>query len=57
MEDNLGIDIGGFRISILLYADDIVVLGESEHDLQKMLDCVYNWSKNSKLNLMLENLI
>ncbi len=46
---NLGIDIGGFRISILLYADDIVLLGESEHDLQKMLDCVYNWSKTFKI--------
>ncbi len=28
---NLGIDIGGFGISILLYADDIVLLGESEY--------------------------
>ncbi len=49
---NLGIDIhdiGGFRISIFLYADDIVLLGESEQDLQKMLDCVYNWSKKFKI--------
>ncbi len=46
---NLGIDIGGFRISILLYADDVVLLGESEQDLQKMLDCVYSWSKKIKI--------
>ena len=46
---NLGIDIDGCRISILLYADDIVLLSQSEKDLQKMLDCVYNWSKKFKI--------
>ncbi len=46
---NLGIDIGGFGISILLYADEIVLLSESEQDLQKILDCVYNWSKKFKI--------
>ncbi len=40
---NLGIDVGGFRICI--YADDIVLLGKSEQDLQKMHDCVINWNK------------
>ncbi len=45
---NLGIDIGGFRISIL-YADGIVLLGESEQDLQKILDCEYNWNKKFKV--------
>ncbi len=54
---NLNIDIAGLRISILLYADDIVLLGESEPDLQKMLIVYITGVKNSILNLMLENLI
>ncbi len=51
---NLDVTIDGHRISILLYADDIVLLGETEKDLQKMLDSVYKW-RNTKSNLMLEN--
>ncbi len=54
---NIGIDIGRFRISILLYEDDIVLLGESEQDLQKCLIVYITVVKNSKLNLLLENLI
>lgn len=46
---NLGIDIDGCKVSILLYADDIVLIAESESDLQKMLDCVYNWSQKFKI--------
>ncbi len=46
---NLGVFIDGHRISILLYADDIVLLGETEKDLQKMLDSVYKWSKKYKI--------
>ena len=34
---NLGIDIGGKKLSILLYADDIVLMSESEENLQKIL--------------------
>ncbi len=46
---NLGVTIDGYRISILLYADDIVLLGETEKDLEKMLDSVYKWSKKYKI--------
>ncbi len=45
---NLGVTIDGHRISILLYADDIVLLGETEKDLQKILDSIYKWSKKYK---------
>ena len=34
---NLGIDIGGKQISILLYADDIVLMSDSEENLQQIL--------------------
>ena len=38
-----GILVAGCRISILLYADDIVILAQSEHDLQEMINVIYNW--------------
>ena len=34
----LSVDIGGENVSILLYADDIVILVENEHNLQALLD-------------------
>ncbi len=35
---NIGISIGDISISILTYADDIVLLAENEKDLQCRLD-------------------
>ena len=37
---NIGIDLGKFKVGALLYADDVVVLGETEGDLQTTLDIV-----------------
>ena len=31
-------------ISVLAFADDIVLLAESVNDLQKLIDIVYRWS-------------
>ena len=41
---NKGIPIGDQNLSILLYADDIVILSENASDLQIMLDKIYDWS-------------
>ena len=41
---NKGVPIGDQNLSILLYADDIIILSENASDLQSMLDSVYNWS-------------
>ena len=41
----LGIDVNGYNLSILLYADDIVLLSRNENDLQVMLDFVNDWCK------------
>ncbi len=30
---------------VLMYADDIVLLSETEEGLQKLLDKVYKWSR------------
>ncbi len=39
-----GVRVGDKRIAILLYADDIVLIADSEQDLQSMLDLLDNWS-------------
>jgi len=42
---NQGVNIGNRKISILLYADDIVLLSDTENGLQAMLNVVHNWGK------------
>ncbi len=39
------------RLSILLYADDIVLIADSADDLQRMLDCVHTWTQKWRLNV------
>ena len=39
---NKGVDIDGHNISILLYADDIVLISDNEINLQIMLDHMYS---------------
>ena len=43
---HLGIPIGDQEISILLYADDIVILAENEENLQKVIECLEKWCQN-----------
>jgi hypothetical protein len=44
-----GVSLGTEKIPILMYADDIVLLSESEQDLQKQLDYVATWCRNWRL--------
>ncbi len=46
---NTGIEIDGHNICILLYADDFVLLTDTEEGLQKHLDKVYQWSLKLKI--------
>ena len=39
-----GIKCGNRRISMLFFADDVVILAESKEDLELMLKAVYEWS-------------
>ncbi len=38
---NLGVKIGNKKVSILLYADDIVLLSDTENGLEAMLNVVH----------------
>ena len=44
-----GVDIDGRCVSILLYADDVVIMSDSEENLQKMINCVYSWCRRWRL--------
>ena len=54
---NKGIDINGKNVSILLYADDIVLISESEVNLQYMLDYMHDWCHKWKLKLNITSLM
>ena len=41
----LGINVGEAKLSILLYADDIVMVAYNEQDMQILLDKLHDWSK------------
>ena len=53
-ENNIGVNIDGHTICILLYADDIVLLAENEKDLQTLLDITQDWCYKWKLNINVE---
>ena len=46
-----GVKIGESRVSILMYADDIVLISNSAIRLQKMLDCLSQWCKKWRMSL------
>ena len=48
---NHGVNIDDYKVSILLYADDIVFLSESETGLQLMLDHLSNWCDTWELEI------
>ena len=43
-ETNLGMRVGGERLSLLMYADDIIITSESRDELQQMLNVVNEYS-------------
>ena len=42
----LGVSIGEEKVFMLMYADDLILLGENENDLQSLLDVLYKWCDN-----------
>ena len=50
-ELHLGINFGKNHLCILLYADDMVLLSDSEEKLQKMLNYLTNWCKKWRVSV------
>ncbi len=48
---NKGVKIKDVNLSILLYADDIVLIAENEQDLQSMLNITHQWCKKWRLSV------
>ena len=46
---NCGVKIQDRNISILVYADDIVLVAPDPNKLQQMLDLIYNWCSKHRL--------
>ncbi len=46
-----GILVGGLRIPLLLYADDIVIMSENEVKAQEQLDIMTTWCKKWKMSI------
>ena len=42
-ESGIGIDVNGYKVCVLLYADDLVLLADNEKDLQTLLDLMHAW--------------
>jgi hypothetical protein len=48
---NFGVPLLNSKIDMLMYADDIVMMAESEQNLQKMLDGVHAWARKWRISL------
>lgn len=53
-EINKGVQFGNCNISLLMFADDIVLLAQSAEDLQQMLNVLSSWCSKWRLELNLE---
>ena len=49
MQRNHGIDVNGEKICALLYADDLLIIGQSAEQLQDLLDSMCGWCRKWKL--------
>ena len=47
----IGVDIGQEKVSILMYADDLVLLAENENDLQLLLNVLSDWCRSNRINV------
>ncbi len=47
----IGVRLDDLTVGALLYSDDIVLLAESESDLQSLLNIVYSWCSKWRLKI------
>jgi hypothetical protein len=50
----LGLDVDGIIVVLLLYADDLAVLAESEEDLQTMLNVLHEWCEEFDISVNID---
>ena len=52
----LGIDINGVtgKLNMLLYADDLALIADTEEDLQKLLDALSKWCKDNDMSINID---
>jgi hypothetical protein len=48
---NIGIDIDGEKIAILLYADHVVLMAENTEDMQQLINVLDTWCNNKNTAL------
>ena len=48
---NIGIEVDGEIVSVMLYADDLVLLATKEEDLQILLNQLNDWCQNNRINI------
>ena len=49
LNEGITIDNGRLNLSILLFADDIVLISETETGLQRQLNALHNWVKKNRM--------
>ena len=56
---DIGINVGNDKICLLMYADDIVLLADTENDLQNMLNALHNWCNvnDMRINVSKSNVV
>ena len=42
---NLGIEVENDKICILTYADDVILVANTEEELQSLLNCLNSWNE------------
>ncbi len=50
----LGVEVDGLMIALLLYADDLALLAESEQDLQDMLHLLHEWTQQFNMSVNID---
>ena len=48
---NVGVNLDGVKVNVLMFADDLVLMAENERDLQKIVSCVYESCARNDLNM------
>ncbi len=50
----LGVEVDGMMVALLLYADDLAILAESEQDFQDMLNVLHEWTQEFDMSVNID---